>query len=365
MPQSLEKDSGDYLRDINSALRPEFPVEPAVRAILHEKSKDPLLESDLFACGSTLGCLLSVARDEERSFRFGVERVGSTTFFVRKTNTPGETIDGVRGYGHTFPAAYTVWETPVSDSVSHQRIIQYDFMGLKIILRSKCDGYLPHKLPGPEPQDHSTASDTEPLPAPKSDVDDHFNISAQSNGLDIITAGRAVPQHAIFDLKTRSNKVRDRVLHNREELCPPLWANQTPNLVLAFHDDGTFNKADILLKDVKGEVREWEIRNSVNLERLGWLLRKLIDISKTPDTARFEVRRTGYGSLEIWTENPGWSALPKDLKVELGSPQDDSNDDRMDQDDDADEEGRVYFSKNSVSEDEKEDCDADYIKFEM
>lgn len=367
MPQSLREDHGVYFRDVNSAHYSTFPTEPAVRAILHESAQSSLFDTDVFGCGNSFGCLLSVARNEERTFRFGVERIGSTLFLVRKTNTPRETIQGVYGYGHTFPEAYTIWEDDVKSSASHQRIIKYDFMGLKIIIRSECDGFLPDKLPPSELEPGSTISQgnvQEPdldvlFPALGPNVKSHSSVIPKK--LEITPSGRPIPQHAIFDLKTRSIKAKDRLTNDLEQFYPRLWANQTPNFILAYHQHGKFEQANIQIRGVTEAIQDWESRNSTVLRRFGSLLQKLIELSKVKGTARFEVRRTGNGPLELWSEVPGWSALPDELKERLGNIQNGSEKDSGDEAEAQDREGGVSLEHDSSDEDEGDD--AAYLKF--
>ena len=102
--------------------------------------------ADVVGCGSTLGNLLRFAAGADRSFHFKVEYIGKTLFLVRQEQSPTELLQGVRGYGHTFPEAYTTWDFEMRGSASHQRLIQYSFGGLKLIVRSETDGYLKGRL---------------------------------------------------------------------------------------------------------------------------------------------------------------------------------------------------------------------------
>lgn len=369
LPQSLHEDGGIYFRDPNAARYPAFPTEPAVRAIFHQDAQNALHDSDLFACGNTFGSLLSVARDEDRTFRFDVERVGQTLFLVRKTNTgnPCETIEEVRGYGHTFPEAYTVWEPEVKGSASHQRIIKYDFMGFKIMIRSECDGYLSDlllssELNGQNPALHTTTQQPD-LDAALPSLSLGFNgqDSTATKDLVVTQTGKPIPQHAIFDLKTRSIKTKDRMINDMEQFYPRLWANQTPNFVLAFHQWGKFEKSNIHVKNIADEIKAWEKRSSSILRRLGGILKKLVDLSKMKGTARFEVRRVGKGPIEVWSEISGWSALPDELKVRLKEAQGCSEHDSDDVEDEADGNGGANLEHDSSDEDEGDD--ADYLKF--
>lgn len=96
---------------------------PAIEAILKQNPDFDTKGIDIVGCGSTLGNLLRFARNIDKKFRMIVECVGSTVFFIRRENSPTQTIPDVRGYGHTFPEAYTTWDAAVRGSETHQRVI--------------------------------------------------------------------------------------------------------------------------------------------------------------------------------------------------------------------------------------------------
>lgn len=76
-------------------------MEPAAKAVI---AQNPHLDTgniDVFACTSTLGNLLRFLKNDDKTFRFTVEGVGRTVFFVRRENAPDELIAGPRGYGPT------------------------------------------------------------------------------------------------------------------------------------------------------------------------------------------------------------------------------------------------------------------------
>ena len=146
-PRLLDQDRGDYFRDPNAARFPSYPLEPAVRALLTEEEGLETQQIDLFACSSTMGSLLRFVRRVDKPFRFFVEVVKNTVFFVRHENSPTQLIVGVKGYGYTFPEAYTTWDADAKGSASHQRLLRYSFAGLECILRYECDGYLRSRVP--------------------------------------------------------------------------------------------------------------------------------------------------------------------------------------------------------------------------
>lgn len=138
----LKPDSRDVFRDINAAHYPSYPTEPALRSILALQPDFDLQSVDVVGCGSTIGNLLRFAGSKTKPFRFDVDVIGDTVFFVRRENSPTEVRKDVRGYGHTFPENYTSWEAETRGSISYQRIIQYEFGGLRFLARSETDGYI-------------------------------------------------------------------------------------------------------------------------------------------------------------------------------------------------------------------------------
>ena len=219
-------------------------MEPAIRALLTLRPKLDFSAVDVVGCASTLGNLLRFAGSQDKSFRFYAELVEDTLFLVRKEISPTELLEDVRGYGHTFPEAYTSWEASLKGSVSHQRLIKYSFGGLTCLVRSEADGYLRKKLPGsserherlaaePDSRDDdisSILSATEAVPLGERTTDPNASLTVKLGGC-------RIPQNAIFDLKTRSNYdpvnecIRPQI--NMEEAYSRLWLSQIPNFIIA------------------------------------------------------------------------------------------------------------------------------------
>ena len=342
----LKQDSGQYFRDPNAARYPQFPLEPAVRALLTLNPDFECAKLDIVGCGGTLGSLVSAARGEDRSFNFGIERICNTIFLVRQGASPKELIEGVYGYGHTFPEAYTSWDADVKGSASHQRLITYRFGNLRCLIRSETDGYFPDlassksKAGGPAILNSDDASFLQSATTSLSVSD---KVVANSDKIRVQPAGQTIPQDAIFDLKTRSARKDVDIA----EFLPRLWVNQTPNLIIARHEFGRFH--DIQRTDIRAAVKGWEQKNAGMLERLHALLRQLIEITGQADSSRVQVSREGTGPVCVRKPTREWSALPAKLKMVW--------------------EGKApakYTPSDSESEDEDEDEDEDdddYLKF--
>ncbi|KAI7163225.1 hypothetical protein KC349_g1517 [Hortaea werneckii] len=298
IPKQLQEDSGEFFRDKNGARYPNFPMEPTVRAILLQNSSFDLAEIDIFACGSTFGNLLRFVRQEDRTFRFVVEKVGRTFFFLRRENTPNEMIPDVRGFGHSFPEAYNSWHEDLKGSSSAQRMIAYTFCGRRYIIRSETDGYLPEKLGGDGPTNVSI------------DLTSPVVVSA-ADALSIRNAGMIIPQSAIFDLKTRSTRRRNE--DHLEEQLGRLWANRTPNFVIAFHDRGLFT--DIRKQDVQAKVDQWESEHTTELRMLGRMVEQIVKCCAASSDGRCEVVSGEIGELQLREVGGQFPrALPQDLK---------------------------------------------------
>ncbi|KAK0643160.1 geranylgeranyl pyrophosphate synthetase [Cercophora newfieldiana] len=299
----LSQDDGNYFRDKNAARYPKHPIEPGVVACL---DADPALPSkvDIMACSSTLGNLLRFVRGsgEDKPFRMLVEKVGNTIFFIRRENSPTELIPDVRGYGHTFPEAYTTWEADVKGSCSHQRLLRYSFGGLNCVVRFGADGYI---SPAGWSAPHSASTANEKKPS----VDDLINtlsgisvpspdIEPSKGTLKVEKAGTAVDQRDVFDLKTRSIWTKLKKDHLADEL-PRLWVAQIPYFILAFHQSGFFAPNEIQIKNVRKKVKVWEKNQATHLASLAALIHRIIDVVSAKPSRKIELRCCETGKLEV------------------------------------------------------------------
>ncbi|KAI6776403.1 hypothetical protein HG530_000348 [Fusarium avenaceum] len=304
----LPEDSGDYYRDVNAASYPKHPLEPAVVAVM--KMNPEPIPVDIVACGSTIGNLLRFAKgaDIDRSFRILVEKVGETVHLIRRENSPQEKIEGVQGFGHTFPEAYTTWDSGVKRSKSHQRILAYQFGGLDLMVRFEGDGYIGSSR-------LQTSSKTE-----KGDALTQIQslgitetLSDGTRELQVINGGVSVPQSSVFELKTRSVKARERD-HLAEQL-PRLWIAQITQFLLAYHETGVFRDENIEIKNVKADIDEWQELNQPSLKRLAALLRLIIDKVHASKDGKLEIVCSGGGPLEIRKQLPdAGNALSEPVK---------------------------------------------------
>ncbi|KAK2808788.1 hypothetical protein FQN50_004461 [Emmonsiellopsis sp. PD_5] len=330
----LREDSGEFFRDPNSARWPEYPMEPAIRAVFDRHPDFDGNKIDIVTCAGTLGQLFRFASSKFRDFQFGAHLIGETLFLVRKEITPNALIEGVHGYGHTFPEDYTSWDRSVKGSSTSQRVIRYKFGGMTFMIRFEVDGYLGDLETTNAGKDKNTTAVaqgiSETLDLLTQNVEGvtiNNRIQSKATILNVENSGFHVPQSAIFDLKTRTiNKEFDM-----DDILPRLWARQVPNLIAAKHNRGRFDESDIEIRSVKQDIDDWEEKNGKYLKQLANVIHSLLEKLKKSKVKNLLVRRAEDGPVELWeTADISRSALPTDLVARwkgLGEESDDEDGD--------------------------------------
>lgn len=264
---------------------------------------------DIVACGSTLGSLLRFIRGEDKQFRILVEVVEGAVFFIRRENTARELIPDVKGYGHSFPEAYTTWDAEVKGSLSHQRVISYQFGGLGFLLRFEGDGYLldDDKEATKGDGDHKRFMLSD-LKTPKAvdELADELSRNrmtgarpAEGSSLNRSYGGLLVAQDYIFELKTRS--IRRKEAQTFEDTfgdqLPRLWVTQIPKFILAYHRNGLFE--EISIRDARPDVKSWERDHVSVLSRLAALVHRIVGLIMSRPDGKLELRHNAIRQLEV------------------------------------------------------------------
>jgi len=207
----------------------------------------------------------------------------------------------------------------VKGSESNQRIVQYDFGGLRLLVRFEADGHFPKKDGAPRLE-----LDSGSLIGAFKGASVSRAIATGQKGLRIKEGGQPIPQKDIFDIKTRSMFDRTTRSIKKEidmtDIIPRLWVSQIPNLIVGFHDRGLFE--DIRKQDMRQEVAGWERDNEDNLRRLASLLHELVEFAGTSRT-NLEICRSEKGPLEIRRlAGEGLEFLPSELKARWAGEKD-------------------------------------------
>lgn len=268
---------------------------------------------DIIACGKTLEQLLDFICGTDKMFRMLIELVEGSVFFVRRENSPFERLSNVRGYGHSFPEAYTTWDDEVKSSTTNHRIISYQLGGLNFLVRSRGDGYLPDESdergesvceswasarPGIQEMANAVTEDvlSDRLAA------GHLAPYAPAKGrkkLRVLCTGELVRQDRVFELKTRSIRRKEGPAFEDTftEQLPRLWVSQTPNFILAYHQHGLFE--EIHINNVDSDIKEWERRQAGKLSRFAALIHRIVEMVKARPDGKLELRHVVPGRLEV------------------------------------------------------------------
>lgn len=321
----IRPDDGEYYRDENAARFPEYPMEPAIKAIFHtEPAFDPS-KIDVFACASTLGDVLQYAMGRPQPFSFTVHMIGNTAFFLRRNLSPTELIDDVHGYGHSFPEANTTWCPDAKGSHSHQRIVRYSFGGLQFLVRFEADGYTLDQA-----DDSDGEGEMVNRPTSYDSISSHISAedalerlfksksvevgSGKNSSIELRSQGRSIAQSSIFELKTRSiRKPRDETI---TEQLPRLWLRHVRQLVIALHTQGNFEYPDVL--DIEDDLDEWQVKWKNSLGIMANTIRDIWQAAAAAEDRKLEVRGSESKVLhfhKLSAEESGqWNAMPDELR---------------------------------------------------
>jgi hypothetical protein len=315
-----------YYRDKTAARFPKHPMEPTVEAYLSASPDRSGNGNDLslLACSKTLTNLFDfvmyagaqgTATDELAPFRMLVEKVGHSVFFVRRENSPTQALAGLRGFGHTFVDACTTWDREVVGSETNQRVVKYLLGGIPCLVRFEVDAYLaddtvdePSKTV-PERAGDANSTDTLADKLSSVELSSSSATTGRSVGVDSTirrTNTLVVPQSRIMDIKTRSIRTRN-IKDCLGSQLPRLWLSQIPNLVVAYHDLGRFDPADMDLREVEEDILKWERANASNISKFVCLLRRIMHLVGEQEDGKLEVRYAGEGAavLEVRRQGKG------------------------------------------------------------
>ncbi|KAL8748573.1 MAG: hypothetical protein Q9199_008154 [Rusavskia elegans] len=231
------------------------------------------------------------------------------------------------GYRAGFEGQYLRLDEMPKGGTSHYRISEYEFGGLKFLMRSGVDGSMPDDTEGhdnsPEAEELSleTLETKDDKPSDngkneKSKTKDSTSDNTADETVAIVpTTNNMAPQSTLFELTTRSKFSKHPF--DIATKMPDLYLSQTPKFVEAYHHNagyrkylrektpGRFALADIHVRNLEGELKVWEEQNGEVLGRYLVVLEKILDVVNGKDgnwegTGVWEVSYAGEGNgLEI------------------------------------------------------------------
>lgn len=314
---SLESDSGPRYVDQNTDRNPVSPLAALVRAVQTVQSKFDFTSINIVTDRRPVRKLYGFVAGDWSSFEFGVTILGSTALFTRMEKASRDEVpnDNSKEYRQAFETAYLKVPVSAKDSTSHHRVVQYAFGGMKFLVRSAVDAYLPDRVEESKPANGDDQTGPEDLTdfvkAMSLDEPSTYYQSTITASVTVIPGGRQIPHAATAELSTRRahSKWTAPKLGLLERKMPDLWISQTANFIEAYHtynQDTSFNPRasqgnwrgasrrstesksqphltrfnDIKIKPLAEELAAWETANARRLSMLMVVIKKVIEATK-------------------------------------------------------------------------------------
>ncbi|KFZ25509.1 hypothetical protein V502_00013 [Pseudogymnoascus sp. VKM F-4520 (FW-2644)] len=267
-PRQLKKDSGLIYIAQNAARHPDSPLEPLFRALCITNPSFDIRSIDVVTDRNNIRKLLSfinpsMTRNGLETFTINIEVTKNTAIFCRDETATQEFIgpDEFKGYGREFEKAYTTRQ--IGASTGHHRIITYRFGGLNFIVRHETDGYVDTdtRIPSSSSKDPKSDSLSSMLGSLSLSPTNGLPITTPASKLTIKEEGQTISLESTLELKTRVAHKRIKI----QEVAPQLWISQTPKLVRAYHNRGTFPVPEV--ENVAADIKTWEEGNQRDLRK--------------------------------------------------------------------------------------------------
>lgn len=251
MPLQLEPDSGDSFIDQNTARCPQNPLGPMIKAIeitqnvlgkdfkLADESIDVVTDRNnlrkLMRFISATGPNRDPRPNHYGEFRIDVRLApnGRTLVLTRHDENAIDTSTRFKGYGHSFERAATIEPAPLVaanstrthisrlQSTGYHRIIRYDLLGLRFLVRFEVDAMIRASNASPEATEakdeledlvnaftHTSISSSTASLKPKAMVPKQpaTIVNVDGSELRYVSHGELVPQSDITELRTAASK---------------------------------------------------------------------------------------------------------------------------------------------------------------
>ncbi|KAL8936650.1 MAG: hypothetical protein Q9216_004819 [Gyalolechia sp. 2 TL-2023] len=356
-PQPLSPDTGFRYIDQNADRYPTSPLMPLFSSITHINPSYPFQSIDIISDRSPLRKLYAFAANEPdlHRFRFGVstfsdkENNKRTVVFHRMEKRTKDEYEGIKfwGYRSGFENQYMRTDGNAQGSRSHYRISAYEFGGLKFLVRSAVDAYIPggarSSTPGIEKKIDIAKSvkslgfqdpvagkafdengDEEKTPqTPENDTtsskeDGTLKVLSSPNKTD---TALLQPHETLLELVTRSKF--SKFPFNISVKMPDLYLAQRKHFTEAYHRNvgyykhtkenaqGIFMREDIKVRDMGEDLQKWEKDKGAVLGRYLKVVKEIVRaVGRDEDEAGEET-----GCWEVSCEGNGGDGAGAVLEI--------------------------------------------------
>ncbi|KAH6868695.1 hypothetical protein BKA58DRAFT_317291 [Alternaria rosae] len=296
-PLKLEPDTGRYYIDQHVAKVPLSQFEPLFQALTVMKPSKRFHDVDVIVARGSMTTLITYVKDVSyQPFALTLHVVGNTLIVGRRLRS-GMAGSTNGSYGRNLEAAWTTQlESDLQDAEGHHHALQYDFGGLKIVVRAETDAYMPHSQPSRDEIRESladAASRREP---------EFANTTIRHNSSDltiVLLAGTSVPHSRTMELKS----------NNKSKPLDQVWVGRTSRWSLGLNKDGVFSSTEkIFTPEEMRKNYEDDGKRQAALRKLVWLLEELKTTVK---------KNTSNGSAVLLCLGKGEELVVRPMKKHL------------------------------------------------
>jgi len=324
LPLTLKRDTGAEFIDMNASLLSSAPFAPLFEAVNYLEPKYQWPKLDILTDRNGLRKLLRWATGKtDRDFRIDLELVGERTVVLSRWEEHNKQMPYANsGYGRNFEVVYST-SPGKKRALGHHRIIEYEFGGMKVMMRFEVDACLP--APSiPDLDDLTKGLDGLSLAKKKEKECNSDDDPATLTGLvRIVPTGELVSQDRLVEVTTRSEKTFSNL--NWGDPYPQIYLSQTPHLHVAVHKFGTFAVIH-KYKLGEGKMKDVHARLEDGFHRLAALLGVIVAKQREagPDERLTLVCQKGV--LKVHENYSGISCLPDELLTLFDEAGSDSED---------------------------------------
>ncbi|KAF2275378.1 uncharacterized protein EI97DRAFT_73416 [Westerdykella ornata] len=235
LPQHFPLDQGTYYMNENAYRAPRHRYEPMFQAMAIMQPDMRMNAIDVVVDRGCLKPLMEVAgkKNRRKPFCIAAQRIRNT-LFLRVAGGGKDLAHGNGSRGHSFEKAFTMAFMGMgSDALSHYRVHEYDFGGLRMLVRCEVDAFYEHP-------DYECAPETAPSPDQYMGLED-VGLKGHADATRVTIRGKDVAPHKMAEIKSRV-KGGDTV---PRDVISQMWLGRTPWLIRGKHKDGKVSEVTV------------------------------------------------------------------------------------------------------------------------
>nr|POE79745.1 hypothetical protein CFP56_07810 [Quercus suber] len=333
LPKTLREDVVEYAESarFQSTSSPyPFRFEPLFEAMRAVGEDTEFLSTSIVTGLNCLHRLLQCTSGRPtRKFRVDVEVVGRTIFMSRWEQNLSTLahMSWTRGHGRGFEQACTETQEAGKDLSSFHRLVSYKLAGIDLLVQHEVDACRCTCKGTAWECDYSEPLTSSVQPAEQAPPNRNVPTPIEASTLRVIKAGTKHSTNCFVEIKSRASGNTDL-----DDILGQLWLSRCHNLVLGYHQRGTFSPNDVKEEDMTLQLQQWQQDHADSISSLVKVLRQLktiiTDAQNSDMSSKFALLYSpgkDRNGLCLYSRLNGQEMLPKDLRSVLEAQESPSN----------------------------------------